>query len=174
MSKEFKNIDSLSNEINNHSEELKKTEDSFENKVLKIHQELEKYDVKINSMMKNLSIFKENSDKTKEYLLLELESNLDKLNQIQKKYENKSFELISFLKEDNSNQISILSEKIGMLKQQITEKNNKINNLTHNINNLNQLIEKKNEELVYLNQKFIDLSNDKDGEIEVLNKCVAA
>lgn len=97
-----------------------------------LNEKLEKNSKEINSFKKELNSIKQINKKTKELLLLELESNLDKQKQIQINQDIKvdSFkEIINLLKEENNNyinELSSLNEKVGKFKQSIDDKNKKI------------------------------------------------
>ena len=98
----------MSNEKNNAQDYLKKIE-MLEEKIADIEEEFKKKETlitektleqqkNINSIKQDLYGVKKNNNKTKEHLLLELESSLDKHNRIQIRNDNYFKELINFLK----------------------------------------------------------------------------
>ena len=88
-----------------------------------------------NSIKKEINSVKEINNKTKDFLLLELESNLDKQKELQYNYKSDigSFkEIIELLKEEKNNnleEISTLNVEIGKCKQLLDDKNNLIESL---------------------------------------------
>ena len=111
MTKQDKSIDNLSEGIEDVTNELNNNEEPFENQLSKVNYEINKYGDEISSLSNEFNNFKEIIEKTKEYLLLELESNLDKCNQIQLRNEDKYDELLVFLKNDTNNKVSLISEE---------------------------------------------------------------
>lgn len=110
MSKKNNGIDNLLEEIENFTNVLKNFEEYFSNPDSTINQKLKEHNDKIYSLDNELNNSKEITSKNYEYLLLSLESYEDKLKQIQNKNNEKYFELISILKNENLNKITDLSE----------------------------------------------------------------
>ena len=106
MSENDVNVDVLLDGISKFTEELGKLEKCFENQDDLINNKLEGYDTKINNLNKDFSNLNETINKLKEYLLLELESSLDKHKQIQLKNENKYDDLLVVLKNNDDEKIS--------------------------------------------------------------------
>ena len=171
-----KNNDFNLDEIEHSSDELKNPKDNFNNLDLTI-------DDKLGLLNQELNTFKEIIDKTREYLLLELDSSLDKHKQIQIENENKYEELVVFLKNEDSNKILSLSEEIGRFKQIIDEKEKLIEILKNKeIEHENQLNESNNQILEFesqsseINKIIAERDNqisDLTGRVDELNGGIA-
>ena len=159
MSKENNELDYLLKTLDNFTQELKNFEIFFKNREIKVKNELSEYKQEIENRNHELDNFKEILDKTKEYLLLELESNLDKQKQIQIKNEEKYNELIIYLKNENDNEIILLSEEVGRLKQLLTEKNEINKNLKQNEEHFKNKIQT-------LNNKIVELNDLREAEVK--------
>lgn len=122
------------------------------------HNEIETYnkinwcESEIDSLNIEINNFREIIKKTKEYFLLELESSTDKHQQIKLQNENIYSNLINFLKKDNTNKISSLSEEIGKYKYEISEKNK-------HVENLNNLLANRNNQINILNEKISEITS---------------
>ncbi|WP_295593156.1 hypothetical protein, partial [uncultured Methanobrevibacter sp.] len=162
MTKKSKNFDNVTEEIENFPKDLN-FEKNTKNQDFDIDNKLNIYDNQINYLNQEIIDFKEIISKTKEYLLLELESNLDKHKQIQLKNENKYEELIILLKNDNNDKFSSLNEEIGKLKQIIIGKNELIEILKNEKN-------ESYDEISLLNEKINTIIKSKDAEINKLNE----
>ena len=193
MSKKSNDINNLLNKIDNFTNELKKFEIFYKNQDFEYNNKLNIYENKIDDINHELNNFKEIFEKTKEYLLLEIESSLDKHKQIQFNDENRYNELIILLKNNNDKNISSLSEEIGNLKQIITGKdeliksfkikddeyNNQIRLMNDEINEITALNE--TDEITALNETEIKkITEEKDNQIynltnknNKLNMCLA-
>ncbi len=117
-----KTSDNILGEFENFTNEFNIFKNYHENFELDINDKCELCDNKINLLTYDLVNFKEIFDKTKDYLLLELESNLDKHELIQLQSQNGYLDLIVFFKNSNNENILLLGEEIGRLKQIFTEK----------------------------------------------------
>ena len=173
-------------EIENFLNEIKKFENNFKRFDSSIDNKLEGFDDKINSLNDELTIVKEESDKTKQYLLLELESSLDKYHQSENKLENKYNELIMLLKDDSNNKISSLSEELGKYKQALEVKDKSINRYKNNQKELKDGISQNKKKIIDLTNKnneleeviknnneliecYIRLVKEKESEIDILS-----
>ena len=107
-----KNVDfqELVDRIEKFNGELRNFEDNFKNHNSQFNNELKMQDSKINSFKKEINDLNEIINKTREYLLLELESNLDVQKQAQIKNNDKYDELIILMKDNNENKLLSLSE----------------------------------------------------------------
>lgn len=109
-------------------------------------EKLDLYCNELNLLKDDLNSINQINLKTKEFLQLEFESNLDKQKQIQIKYENKlnSFQYFidSLQKEKQNNELKItnLNETVGRLKQSIDEKNQLLSNFEKENADLNNTI----------------------------------
>ena len=106
MSKKSKNLNMSEKIKDNKMENFKKKYKNYRNNELEMSNKINQYENKINLLNLEINNFKEVFGKTKEYLLLELETNSDKYNQIKFQNENIYSDLISFLKNENTNEIS--------------------------------------------------------------------
>ena len=174
----------LLEELENLSYQLKNFEKYFKSYDKCINDKFEFYDDKFNSFAIELTNFKEIFDKTREYLLLELESTLDNYNQIQLQNKDGYRELFVLLKKNNDDNFSLAYEEIGRLKHIISEKDelieileNRENESNTQINllkeNLSKLVEEKDGEISSLSGKNAELSRslvEKDDQINLLNE----
>ena len=115
---------------------------------------LDLYCNELELLKKDLNSIAEINQKTKEFLILELESNMDKQNQNQIKQENKlnSFQnFINSLENENKNKelkiITHLTENIGRLKQIIDEKDELLSKFEKENVELNQIVLNDNEKI---------------------------
>ena len=111
MTKQNSSIDNLVEEKENSTNELKKLEESLKNQFSEVSDNLNEHDSEINLLKVELNKFKEIATKTNEYLLLELESNLDKFKEMQIESEDKYNELLINLKNENTANLLSLSEE---------------------------------------------------------------
>lgn len=159
------------NDNNNISEKIEDNNQmkNSENNELEIFNKVNWCETEINSLTLEIDNFKEVIEKTKEYFLLELETSTDKYKQIRLQNENIYSELISFLKNENTNEISLLSEEIGKYKYKITEKDEYIENLTDKNDNLNNILAEQDNQINLLNNKISEITSSSELE---LNKIV--
>lgn len=176
MSQQDSNLKNIINEIEKYKEELSNMLELSriqENK-------LDEYNTELNSLKKELNSIKEINNKTKDFLLLELESNLDQQKQIQIKQDSKadSFkEIINLLKEENSNNIDSLSSlniEIGKLEQSIDDKDKLINTLELKNRELNECVSVKDKKLSQLGEEIILTKKDFKEEISKLNEDIVS
>ena len=129
MSKDVSDLVNLNEEFKIHKKELFQLLETYNQK----NNKLDEYIGEVNSLKNELNDVKEINNKTKDFLLLELESNLDKQKQIvfeQNSKVNSFKEIINLLKEENNSkivEISELNEDVGRFKQCLLDKNNLIN-----------------------------------------------
>ncbi len=126
---------------------------------------LDEYEEEFTLLKKEMNKIKEINSKTKDYLLLELESNLDKQKQIQIEQKIK-YDLF-----DDS--FKILNEENDKFKQILELKNNDIKSLEHEINDFKRIIYSKEEKINSLNEEISelrDLITLKDKDIDLLKK----
>lgn len=143
MSEEKNNSIDYLKKIEILEEKIEIIEENFKKNELLINEKTLKQQQNINSIKQDLYDVKKNNKKTKEHLLLELESSLDKHNQIQIRNDSYFKEFIKSFEEERANktnEMNNLSENMGRLKQIIDEKDNLINNLKINQNELESTI----------------------------------
>lgn len=169
MSKKIYDINYLLVELEKFKDELKIIENNFKDFDSQIDYKLNKQNADIITLNNELNNYKEVINATKEYILLELESSLDKHNQIQIKSRTKYEDLLAFIKNDNNDKISVLSEELGRTKQILDEKNIFIDELKNNNENLENQIKSLNKNIDEMDslkklefEKFIE---EKDEEI---------
>ena len=125
-----------------------------------------------NLIKEEFNSLKEITIKTKDFLLLEVESSFDKQKMIKSKQDSKidSFrEIVDLLKNENNvklNEISFLNNKLDKFNQIIIDKNNLINSFKLNINELNAEISSLKDSLegrdVSINELNAEISSLKD------------
>lgn len=142
-------------EDNNYQKNFKKYYKNYHHNELKTYNKINWCESEINSLNLEINNFKEIMEKTKEYFLLELESSTDKHQQIKLQNENIYSNLINFLKNDNNNIISSLSEEIGKYKYEISEKNK-------HIENLNNLLANRDNQINILNDKISEITSSNE------------
>ena len=186
MTKQNSSINNSFEVNENYTNELNKLEDSLKNQFIEVCDKLNGHDSEINLLKGEFDRFKEIVEKTKEYLLLELESNLDKSKQIQSESENKYDELLIYLKNENTANLLSLSEENGKYKQIIEENeelikisenkefelNNRMHDLNEKISKLNECIEDKDVKIAGLSDEVGGLKEcivEKDDLISSLN-----
>ena len=181
----YKNTVNQNDEMMEYKKELMNLLEVYKRK----DNELNNYLKEFQSFKNELNQIKEINNKTKDFLLLELESNLDKQKQAQIKQEscvNSFKEIINLLKEENHHNIEELSNlnvKIGYLKQCLNDKNNIINSLNSDnsklkkdivdFENQNKLFNSELEDLKVSNEdKLVEISSLKDeiGGLKVSNE----
>lgn len=177
----------MSDEKNNSLDYLKKIEmleekianieENFKKKELIINEKTIKQQQNINSIKQELYDVKKKNTKTKEHLLLELESSLDEHNRIQIRNDNYFKEVINFFEQDRitkSDEINKFTENIGKLKQIIFEKDNLINDLKIKQNELEltikdhkaKLEDTTNKEEIQQAKQTINEQNTKNKKLE--------
>ena len=185
MTKQNSSIDNLVEEKENSTNELKKLENSLKNQFSEVSDKLNGHDSEINLLKVELNKFKEIFEKTKEYLLLEFESNLDKSKQIQIESENKYNDLLIYLKNENTaNSLSLTEntkykqiieeneELIKTLENKELELNNILHDLNEKISKLSKCIEHKDVKITDLSDEVGSLKEhivEKDELISSLN-----
>lgn len=166
MSENDENINVLLDELSKFTSKLIKLEYYFKDQDSLINERLNGYDTKFNTLNEELSDFDENISKMQEYLLLELESNLDKHKMIQLKNEKKYDDLLVAIKADGDDRISSLNQEIGALKQTLNDKTQELKKLDFKNDDLNSLLKQKELEIDDLNEKIERFSSAKDLEIK--------
>lgn len=157
-------INSSNNELiktENLVDELKNFEKILKNNYLIFNKKLENYENIINTLSLELNNYKEINDETKELLLLELDSNLDKQIQTQTQTQlinNHNYEKINtIIKNKTNNEIYSLNNELKNTKEILNDKNilihsyeNKEKNFLTQIKLLNQKIKEQNN---FINEK---------------------
>ena len=134
--------------------------------------ELEDIDERFIYLKNELDLIKELNNKTKEFLLLEFESILDKQNQVQMEQNTKvnSFnEIINLLKKENAEyieNISKLNEEIGKYKQLLKNHLEFIDELKLEKDNFKNIISIKDEEIISLGNSVEDIKQKYDNIFE--------
>ena len=126
------------------------TLEDFSQNVSFLENKLNSQDDELKELEKNLNLSKEITEKTKEYLLLEMEALLDKQN---------------LTLNNQNNKINTFDEKLDFFKSTLISKDEDISSLNDQINSLN--------ELMFLKEKEIDnlrgIVSSKDEDISSLN-----
>ena len=154
MSQKILNLDDLIKEFEKYKNEIYNFEENSKDQ--------------ISSLKKEIKIVKELNDKTKDFLLLELESNLDKQNQFklkldsQEEFYTNTIKLLNNENTEKNNELCKLNEKLGKLKY-IIEDNEKIL----------KSLELKNNELKNQNESYLEDKNELTNEINVLNEFIS-
>ena len=129
MTNEPDDIQNLFNILESHENKLDNLENVIKKDKLMIN-DLNSFSDEINLLKNELKNIKEINNKTKEYLLLEIESSVDKQNQFNQS--NYFGDFVDFLKNDYStkfDEILLLNKKLGELENSINYKDNRIDSL---------------------------------------------
>ena len=168
-----KNLDdgSFSEEWIKNENLLLDLEKSFENRQVILKNQLNNQNSKINSIEHDLNFLNEVSEKTKEYLLLKLESNLDNQKLIQKNIEEK---MDLLFKEANLiNNEAYLENILLIFNNLMTNFKDILNEKDNVISGYNKIIESKDNKINVLNKKINDIEEKYDADTEQLNKRIS-
>ncbi|WP_346661435.1 hypothetical protein, partial [uncultured Methanobrevibacter sp.] len=151
----------LLDELEGFKNQLLKLENDTNKQNNSIDKQLNDYENKISLLSLELNKIKEINHKTKELLLIELESNLDIQNKNfleQNEKLDKYGDLIQFYKENNEDKqedIVNLSNKVGELKQIIKYNDDSISGLNDEIVSLRDSIASKDDSISGLNDEIV-------------------
>ena len=151
---ETNNINLLLEKIEEITEQMKKLENYYNNEYSKVFDKLNYFENEIKSMNNEINNIKDNIEKNKEYLLLELETSIDKNKQIMIENEQTYSDLITFLKNDETNKILSLSEDIGKYKHELSKNNEYIENITNKNDKLNNVLVERENQINSQNEKI--------------------